>query len=220
MKAKCAMKSASSKLPTTFVDLVKQAEAALKRSACFTVVAPAQQEAPPLKSVKLVEVRCLEKGSDVEVTLILDATFKGRIAPHKVSLDKELMAKLGVSDISMGMGAAPYDSGIVVKGLALRVRPDFLAGPLANEVKALRAVKVPKITAKTVKRATQTKPYKQLQSTKERLAAEAQALAAQLAAVQQKLVKLAKKERSLLQATLTKAATPRRARQGYSVVAV
>lgn len=220
MKSKIAMKSVCSKLPTTFAELVKQAEVALKTAGSFTVVTEPQQPAPVLKTLKMVEVRRIGKGRDVEVTLILDATFTGRVAPHKVSLDKELMAKLGASDIAMGMGAAPYDSGIVVKGMSLRVRSDFLAGPLAGEVKALCAAK-PKVTAKTVKRATESKAYRQFLSTKERLAAEAKALTEQLAAVQAKLLKMAKKERDVLQATLAKKtapAKPRKAKRDYGVV--
>jgi hypothetical protein len=148
--------------PKTFVELVKYLETTLKAGEyLFTRQENSIFEPVSLKSLKLTEVRCHKKGQSYKVTLILDGRFKGRHGPHKFAASDKLMAALGITGLSIGMGATTFDKGTVAKGISVEVHPSLLAASLADALDAVTGEKATQAETGALKRVEQTKAYQE-----------------------------------------------------------
>ena len=114
--------------------LLKRLERTLLAENPFQVIHPTGA-AVQFKRLRLDEVRYNKKQK--ALSLIVTARFDGSHGPHRVTLTPARMEALGFSDMSLGMGSAPYDKGYVDKGMTLKVLPEVVHGKFAEQLAEL-----------------------------------------------------------------------------------
>lgn len=147
--------------PASLSALVKHVESILKREPHFFVSYVRVQHDPAmLMSLKLIEVR-RPQPNDAGLSIIVDGLFEGRDGPHKFEATPETLAECGITGLTVGMGAAPFANGNVVKGMIIRICPSRMTGTIAAEVKAMFRAKNPATRLITLTPVKETKRYKE-----------------------------------------------------------